>query len=136
GNLRDLGEDVPDRMALTNNLSKGLIQLKLLLQINIFSLKLILPLLQFVVGPTQFLFRLSSIGDVDTRTDVAKKIFLRRKTWRTRVKNPTIFPIRSAQSVLHLEWLFAVERGVVDFEDACIVIRVYSLGPTSIYFFL
>src|SRR3954468_7957043 len=75
------------------------------------------------------------ICDVNRRTDVAFERAIRQEPWNSLIEDPSVFPIRPAQPVLHLEALACVKGRTVCCEATIQVLRMYARRPTASEFF-
>src|SRR3977135_213748 len=79
----------------------------------------------------RIVLRLSSLGDVNARADVAKERAVVGKTRDTRIQNPAICAITSSQAVFHAELLPRFESIRVNVQTAGRILLVYALSPAG-----
>src|SRR4051812_35284217 len=71
------------------------------------------------------------VGDVHARADVASKVVLRYITRHTVVRNPAVFSVMPAQTVLHGKGTPRVEGLDINLHTARQVLRMHSFRPPS-----
>src|SRR5215470_14322099 len=88
------------------------------------------PLLAFA----QSLFLGYRFGDVHTRSDIAREVFLGVVTRHALIGNPAVFAIVTAQPVLHHERLPGVKGFGVSLKASLQIVRMHAFRPAVSHF--
>ena len=94
---------------------------------EVLDLRVALPQRRLI--GTQRLFRLTALGDVETRPDVAEERAVGGEPGHAGIEHPSVFAIRPLQAVLHPEGLSAGPCGGVGCQTALQVVRVHAFRP-------
>ena len=77
-----------------------------------------------------------SVGDINTRTNVAYKSSDAIKPWHSMIIDPTIFTGVVFEAIFHAEWFTLIKIANINFQTPRKVFGMYSLSPAITHFLL